>query len=136
MKKRIIFALLIVLTLALGTGLWYVLDTEESLVRGEVAATIYYTESGYEPKEVRIRTGQAVRWVNNSPGEMWPAAAVHPTHAIYPQKSDTDCLGSSFDSCRRLQPGETYEFTFTYEGDWKFHDHVRPSKTGVVKVEK
>lgn len=122
--------------LVLCGGLWYFLSKEEALPSGEVAATIIYTDKGYEPNEVTIRVGQAVRWVNNSPGEMWPAAAVHPTHAIYPQKSDSDCLGSSFDSCRRLQPGESYEFTFTYEGDWKFHDHVRPSKTGVVHVEK
>lgn len=136
MKNGIIASGLLVFLFALGGGLWFYSSSEEPLPPGEVAATIVYTDKGYEPNEVTIRVGQAVRWVNNSPGEMWPAAAVHPTHAIYPQKSDSDCLGSSFDSCRRLQPGETYEFTFTYEGDWKFHDHVRPSKTGVVTVEK
>lgn len=135
MKKGIIVSFVILCVAGLAASAWFFFSAEEPLPRGEVAATINYTDNGYEPKEVTIRAGQAVRWVNNSPGEMWPAAAVHPTHAIYPQKSDTDCLGSSFDSCRRLQPGETYEFTFTYEGDWKFHDHVRPSKTGIVKVE-
>ena len=136
MRNSIIAAALLLCVLALSVSAWLYLRTPEPLPRGEVTATIVYTDAGYEPKEVTIRVGQAVRWVNNSPGEMWPAAAVHPTHALYPQKSDTDCLGSSFDACRRLQPGEIYEFTFTYEGDWKFHDHVRPSKTGIVRVEK
>lgn len=136
MKRRIIAASVAFCVITIGTSAWFFFSAEEPLPRGEVAATIVYTDKGYEPNEVTISLGQAVRWVNNSPGEMWPAAAVHPTHAIYPQKSDSDCLGSSFDSCRRLQPGESYEFTFSYEGDWKFHDHVRPSKTGVVHVKK
>jgi plastocyanin len=117
-----------------GGGYYWFSAQEAPRVPGEVAVEISYTENGYDPAEVSIKKGQAVKWINNSSAEMWPASAVHPTHSIYPEKSDSDCLGSSFDACRRMSPGESYEFTFHEAGDWKFHDHVRPSKTGVVHV--
>lgn len=99
------------------------------------AALISYTDSGFEPKSVTIKKGETVRFVNNSSSEeTWPASAVHPTHSVYPDKSSSDCLGSSFDACRGLKPGEFWEFTFTNVGEWRFHDHVHASKTGVVIV--
>ena len=101
---------------------------------GIVAVTITLTDDGYVPSEVTIDKGEAVRWVNESNGDMWPASAVHPTHSLYPEKSPTDCLGSSFDACARIPKGGSWEFTFTDVGSWKFHDHMRPSKTGVVNV--
>jgi len=129
--QKILIAI-VVLIIAGGGYYWY--TQPASLPLGEVTAEIAYTDNGYEPAEVTIKKGQAVTWVNNSSAEMWPASAVHPTHSIYPEKSDNDCLGSSFDACRRQSPGESYTFTFHEAGDWKFHDHVKPSKTGVVHV--
>lgn len=101
----------------------------------EFHALISYTENGYEPSSVTIKKGQTVRFVNNhSSQETWPASAIHPTHGIYPEKSASDCLGSSFDSCRGLKAGEFWEFTFDEVGAWRFHDHLHASKTGVVNV--
>lgn len=131
--SKILIATAAILVLA-GAGYYWYSMQDVQLPPGEVAVEISYTENGYEPAEVSIKKGQAVKWTNNSGVEMWPASAVHPTHSIYPQKSDSDCLGSSFDACRRMSPGESYEFTFHEAGDWKFHDHVRPSKTGIVHV--
>jgi len=125
---------IIVAVVVLGVGLFLYWQLFPALPEGAVTAEISYTENGYEPAEVTVKEGDAVKWINNSGVEMWPASAVHPTHSIYPQKSDADCLGSSFDACRRMQPGESYTFTFRFSGDWKFHDHVRPSKTGVIHV--
>ena len=102
--------------------------------RGIVTATITYTDEGYTPSTVTIQKGEAVRFVNKSEKETWPASAVHPTHSIYPQKSDSDCLGSSFDACRDLSPGESWEFTFNYEGEWRYHDHLHAYHNGTVIV--
>ncbi len=102
---------------------------------GEPVATIRFAESGYQPALVTIKKGEPVRWINDSADETWPAAAVHPTHSMYPQKSADDCLGSSFDACRGLVQGEEWEFTFTEVGTWRFHDHLHPSKTGSIIVE-
>jgi plastocyanin len=108
---------------------------DEPVGDNEYHALISYTDRGYAPTTVTIKRGETVRFVNNASEGSWPASAVHPTHSIYPEKNDSDCLGSSFDACRELEPGEFWEFTFEESGSWRFHDHVHPSKTGVVNVE-
>ena len=101
----------------------------------ETDPVISFTKEGYEPREVTIKVGQTVRFKNDdAEQDSWPASAVHPTHALYPEKSAADCLGSAFDSCRGLKPGEQWDFTFNSLGEWRFHDHIHPSKNGVVKV--
>lgn len=114
---------------------WLLYPKSPPVVQGTIVATINYSDEGYEPREVHIRAGEAVQWVNTSTQGTWPASSVHPTHSIYPGKSDSDCLGSSFDSCRELQGGEKWTFTFLHPGEWRFHDHVHPSKTGVIYVD-
>ena len=99
------------------------------------AATITYTDAGYNPANVTIKKGETVHWVNNSTSQdTWPASAVHPTHTIYPEKSANDCLGSSFDACKDLKPGESWDFKFNQVGKWNFHDHLHASKFGSVTV--
>lgn len=106
--------------------------TEES---ASETVVISYTEEGYAPANVTIKKGDTVRFVNNATSqETWPASAVHPTHTVYPEKSASDCLGSSFDACRGLKAGESWEFTFNSAGEWRFHDHMHPSQTGTVIV--
>ena len=95
---------------------------------------ITYADAGYSPSSVTIKKGETVRWTNNSNAETWPASAMHPTHSVYPDKSAGDCLGSSFDACRGLKTGESWDFTFNTAGTWRFHDHLRASNTGSVTV--
>ena len=108
---------------------------EEAMMEKAPAATIAYTEGGYAPASVTIKKGETVRFANNTTAEdTWPASSVHPTHSVYPEKSSADCLGSAFDACRGLKPGESWEFTFNEVGEWRFHDHIHASKTGLVVV--
>ncbi|MEK7505844.1 MAG: hypothetical protein AAB597_03040 [Patescibacteria group bacterium] len=115
-------------------------DTKETMVKEEPMgdevfhALVSFTKDGFVPKETTIKKGETVRFVNNSDTDSWPASAIHPTHSIYPQKSSKDCLGSSFDACRGLKPGEFWEFTFDSVGTWRFHDHLSASKTGSIVV--
>ena len=133
--KKILIAVVIVPVIGEALYAWHRgYSASESKPHGTVAITITLTDDGYVPSELTIKKGEAVRWVNDSNYEMWPASAVHPTHSLYPGKSPTDCLGSSFDACARIPGGGSWEFTFNDVGSWKFHDHVRPSKTGVVDV--
>lgn len=100
----------------------------------EPDAFVTYSDSGYAPASVTIKKGDMVRFVNNSNREMWPASAIHPTHAVYPQKSASDCLGSSFDACKAVPPGGSWEFTLSEIGTWRYHDHLSASKTGTIVV--
>lgn len=96
---------------------------------------ITYDGTAYTPEEITIKKGQRVRFINVSSEETWPASGIHPTHSLYPEKRESDCLGSSFDSCRPLVKGEFYAFTFNYMGEWRYHDHQHPFHTGVIKVQ-
>jgi|SRR3989344_869731 len=98
------------------------------------AVIVSYGQEGYSPASVTVKKGQAVRFINESENATWPASAIHPTHGVYPQKSAADCLGSSFDACRGLVPGEAWEFTFNSVGSWRYHDHMHAQHTGTIIV--
>lgn len=97
-------------------------------------AVVSFTANGFEPASVTVKKGDTVRFVNNSTLDTWPASANHPTHTVYPQKSADDCLGSTFDTCKALKPGESWDFTFTEVGTWNFHDHLHANRRGSITV--
>ncbi|MCR4335830.1 MAG: hypothetical protein NUV57_04815 [archaeon] len=100
---------------------------------------IIYTDAGFAPNPLTIKTGDSVTWINNSSMDMWPATAMHPTHTAYPgsgiQKCGTDEEPGIFDACRGIAPGESYTFTFNETGEWAYHDHLTPSNFGKIIAE-
>lgn len=92
---------------------------------GEVVLTIEMRGDKYEPNTGNIKAGQAVKFINKSNVDMWPASNVHPTHDIY----------SEFDPKRGLKPGEEWIFTFDKVGEWRMHDHLVPFIKGSITVE-
>lgn len=147
-RRTDIIPLLVVAVATLVFGACYLLPTFSAAPEGaeetpldeanfptEPSIVISFTDTGFVPKEVTVKRGDIVRFTNESATlESWPASAVHPTHSIYPEKTEGDCLGSAFDACRGLKPGESWDFRFTRAGEWRFHDHIHASKTGVVFV--
>lgn len=101
---------------------------------GQFDTTIEYTDDGFKPRDIAIAQGTRIRFLNTSGEEVWPASGIHPTHSLYPEKESTDCLGSSFDSCRPLKNGEFFDFTFFYTGEWRYHDHIHAYQTGSITV--
>ena len=99
---------------------------------------IKITANGFEPKELEITKGTKVTWINEQPNPSWPASAVHPTHEIYPGSSIKKCGTSEqdkiFDACRGLKQGESWSFVFNEIGEWYYHDHLKPSWVGEIKV--
>lgn len=96
----------------------------ETLPEGEVVAEIVMGQDGYEPNTVTLKAGQALRFVNKSSGNRWPASNIHPTHELYPE----------FDPKKELKPGETWTFTFHNKGTWRMHDHLFSYMKGIVTV--
>lgn len=105
-------------------------DTLEMIVTQNV---ITYSDTGYSPNTLNIKVGDTVTFDNNSALAMWPASAMHPTHAVYPTVGG--CLGSTFDACKGIQPGESWSFKFDLAGNWKYHDHLKPGFFGTIVVE-
>ena len=86
--------------------------------------TLHMTEKGYTPRNITIREGDTVSFENTGKNELWPASNIHPSHEIYP----------AFDPKKVVKPGETWSFTFTKAGVWRYHDHIYPEITGSITV--
>jgi plastocyanin len=93
---------------------------------------VIYADDGFSPSMLEVKNGATVTFHNDSSNSVWPASAFHPTHGEYPTKGG--CLGSTFDACRGVLPGESWSFTFDTVGDWKYHDHLNASKFGSIIV--
>lgn len=94
---------------------------------------VTYTDLGYSPSALRVKAGATVVFQNNSSRSMWTASAVHPAHTIYPTTGG--CIGSTFDTCKGIQPDSFWSFKFNIAGAWKYHNHLNPSDTGAIVVE-
>lgn len=104
-----------------------------------MSATISFTGSSFEPSSFEVDAGATVTFKNISQDKtMWPATALHPTHTVYPGSSigkcGTDEADSIFDACGGVAPGDSYSFTFDEVGEWKYHNHLKPSITGSITV--
>ena len=97
-------------------------------------AVITYTNGGFEPVRATIYKDQTVRFINNSDRDMWVASDIHPQHSGYLIKSEKDCLGSSFDQCKAVSKGGSWDFSFAAVGSWEYHNHMRAVDGGVIYV--
>ena len=95
--------------------------TKGGLVTDNVVS---YTNSGYAPKTITVKKGTAVTFRNDSTGPMWTASGVHPTHQLLP----------GFDELKSVEKGGSYTYTFTKVGSWQYHNHMKPTDTGIVVV--
>lgn len=96
--------------------------------------TVTYTDAGYSPTTLQVKVGETVTFKNQSSRSMWTASGKHPTHLLYPTTGG--CIGSTFDACAGIQPSNDWSFRFDILGTWKYHNHLNPSDTGTIIVEK
>ncbi len=92
--------------------------------KGQVTATIFYTNQGFSPATIEVAGGTKVIFTNQSDEPMWVASATHPAHQILP----------SFDGLEGIPNGSSYEYTFSKAGAWRYHDHLNPAMRGLVTV--
>ena len=86
---------------------------------------VTYSDSGFTPASISVKVGDTVTFKNTSSKNMWVASAPHPTHSAYPE----------FDAKKSSATGESYMFTFTKAGTWKYHNHLTPTAFGTIVVE-
>lgn len=85
---------------------------------------IKITENGFQPATVSIKKGMRVVWINESSSYSWPASNPHPMHTNYPE----------FDPGEPLQNGEIWALMFERAGNREYHDHLKPSRRGTIKI--
>lgn len=101
------------------------------------AATVTYTDSGFQPSEVTVERGETVVWVNEASNAMWVGSDQHPSHTEYAGSSlrehcsSGDQTSAAFDQC---STGERFSFTFEKPGEWGYHNHRSSLDTGTVVV--
>jgi plastocyanin len=101
-------------------------STVKNTVNVAKKVTVNYTNSGFSPKTITIKKGDAVTFVNESSGGMSVASDPHPTHTDYPE----------FDQFKSPEKGQkSYTFVFDKVGSWGYHNHLNPSMVGTVVVE-
>ena len=93
---------------------------------------ITYSDTGYSSNMLNIKVGEKVTFQHQSTQNMWTASGMHPTHKVYPTTGG--CLGSTFDACKGIQPGDSWSFKFDVTGNWKYHAHLKPDFFGTVVV--
>ncbi|QQG38663.1 MAG: cupredoxin domain-containing protein [Candidatus Woesearchaeota archaeon] len=112
-------------------------EIDEDIITTETTAsqifTVEMSDSGFSSSSLTVNKGDTVKFVAKGSGSYWPASAIHPTHDVYPEAGG--CIGSKFDACKGLTDGEEFSFTFNEAGEWKYHDHLNPSKFGTITVQ-
>lgn len=96
--------------------------SESGMMMKETVVSI--TSNGFDPKIVSLKAGTKVTWKNMSGETVSIKSAVHPTHLLYPPLN----LGIVAD-------GASLSLMFPKAGSYKYHNHLKPSQTGMVMVE-
>lgn len=96
------------------------LDGEEQ----QVAATIVYSDGGFEPSSVTVKAGGKVRIENKSSMPLSFNSDDHPAHTDQAELNVGD-----------VPKGRSREFTVTKTGTWGFHNHDNATHSGKLIVE-
>lgn len=102
-------------------------STQKDTAQNNVSAvpTVTYTNDGFFPEVLTVKSGTTVKFVNQSDAPMWVASGNHPTHLLYPE----------FDAKAPVSKNESYLFTFNKLGTHPYHNHLLLGKYGKIIVE-
>ncbi len=87
---------------------------------------IVLTSDGFSPTQLVVTEGDTVLFTNKTEQPFWPASNVHPTHTNYPD----------FDPREPIAPEDSWSYTFTQAGTYKFHDHIASQFEGEIIVKR
>lgn len=108
-------------------------STASKVVPGSIVVT--YTNGGFSPKTLTVKSGTKVTFLNNTTNRMWVASNPHPSHEGYSGTTRNqhcpDTMGISFDQC---SIGNSYTFTFAKVGTWAYHNHAADEDGGTIVV--
>ncbi|MGB2580657.1 MAG: cupredoxin domain-containing protein [Minisyncoccia bacterium] len=118
----ILIILTVIILVNVGTSLR---DVPTETNNSATTTTVTYTNDGFKPAELTVKTGTVVTFLNQSDTKMWIASAPHPTHTLYPE----------FDAKTSVIKGGSYSFTFNKIGTHAYHNHMQLGKYGKIIVE-
>lgn len=86
--------------------------------------TMKYTDSGFQPNSLTMKSGQTIAFENDSSRELQVDSDPHPVHTNNAELN----VGS-------VPIGSTQTVTLTTKGTWGIHNHLDPSDTATVVVQ-
>jgi plastocyanin len=137
MNKTIIFLLLLIIPLTLGTYVYFTqpeklpnlpsfTPTPTPIPSPVPTAVVEITKDGFVPQTIRVVKGTQVTWINQDTKPHWVISDPHPTHHTL----------STLNSGQALMPQDSFSYTFESQGTFSYHDELNPLKIlGEVVVE-
>jgi plastocyanin len=98
-------------------------DSDKKDSDKKIAATITYSDSGYSPSTITVKSGDTIAIKNTSSSEMQFDSDPHPVH------TDDEELNAG-----PVAPGQTITFTVTTTGTYGYHNHLNPSDSGTIVI--
>ena len=100
-----------------------VANTQNDTTAQGAEATITYSDNGYSPASLTVKSGTTVTIKNSSSSSIQFDSDPHPAHTANPELN----VGS-------VAPGESKTFTPTTKGSHAYHNHLDSSQTGLLIV--
>lgn len=99
-------------------------ETDTNTDEAQVAATITYTDDGFEPANITVKSGDVIRVENKSSMPLSFNSDDHPAHTEQNDLNVND-----------VPRGGSRTFTVNERGTWGFHNHDNAIHTGKIIVE-
>lgn len=97
--------------------------TDSTSNQASTQNTIVYTDSGFSPSNLSVKTGTLVTVKNSSSSTLEYNSDPHPSHTTNPELNQ----GS-------IEPGQSVSFKVTKTGTHGYHNHLNPSRKGSLVV--
>jgi plastocyanin len=142
-NKKAIIAIIILVIVIAGAVLWMLrkepVDNSSSSSSSDTSnsssptsdatstaakATITYSDSGYSPSTITVKTGDTVIIKNASSRSMQFDSDPHPVHTTNPELN----VGS-------VPVGQEMSFVVDTKGTFGYHNHLNASQKGTIVVE-
>lgn len=81
-------------------------------------------DSGFVPKDITVKAGSRVVWINKSGKNATVNSYTHPTHLLYP-----------FLNLGEFANATTVQVVVDKIGKYSYHNHLNPNETGTITVE-
>ena len=88
------------------------------------AVNIILTDAGFSPKDVTVKAGTRIVWINKSGKTGNVSSDDHPTHRLYP-----------FLNIGNFESGTTRQVVVENPGKYNYHNHLNASETGTITAE-
>ncbi len=86
--------------------------------------TITYTDDGFSPATITVKSGDSIRFVNNSSSTVQPSSGPHPVHTANPELNFPE-----------IAAGQSATMTVTTKGTWSLHNHLKEDHHATIIVE-